>query len=119
MSKDNSFSAFIFGLTAGVVAGFLLAPKSGEETRKDIKKLAENAVDKAEDTYLKAQKLVKTKEKALKRAGKKIDKKKYSDLINEVVQELREDGEVTGDVAREIGMQLRSDFDMVKTELTK
>lgn len=35
--------AFLGGAVAGVVAGLLLAPKSGEETRRDLKRYARRA----------------------------------------------------------------------------
>jgi gas vesicle protein len=35
--------AFLGGAVAGVVAGILLAPKSGEETRRDLKRYAKRA----------------------------------------------------------------------------
>lgn len=35
--------AFLGGAVAGVVAGILLAPKSGEETRRDLKSYARRA----------------------------------------------------------------------------
>lgn len=35
-SKWNTFFAFVVGATLGVVAGMLLAPKSGEELREDL-----------------------------------------------------------------------------------
>ena len=46
--------AFLGGAAAGVVAGLLLAPKSGEETRRGLKGYArraeEEALEKAKDT---------------------------------------------------------------------
>ncbi len=48
----------IVGIVAGIVAGVLTAPKSGKETRADIKlkaeELKEKASDTAEDAKLKA-----------------------------------------------------------------
>ena len=45
--------AFLGGAVAGVVAGILLAPKSGEETRRDLKRYArraeEEVLDKAKE----------------------------------------------------------------------
>ena len=47
MTNDQKVAlGFIFGLAAGAVAGLLLAPSSGEETRK---KIAEKATDLKED----------------------------------------------------------------------
>jgi len=45
--------AFLGGAIAGVVAGILLAPKSGEETRRELKKYArraeEEVIERAEE----------------------------------------------------------------------
>ncbi len=43
MSKDKSFSfamGLIAGVVGGIVAGVLYAPKSGEESRKELKEAA-------------------------------------------------------------------------------
>ncbi len=43
MSKDKSFSfamGVLAGVVGGIVAGVLYAPKSGEESRKDLKEAA-------------------------------------------------------------------------------
>ena len=52
MSKGKFALGAIFGAVVGVVAGVLAAPKSGKETRKDLKNKAESlkrdAMDKAE-----------------------------------------------------------------------
>lgn len=53
MSKNNSGSAFIAGLLAGsvlgTIAGVLIAPRSGRETRRLLKKSVEALPDLAED----------------------------------------------------------------------
>lgn len=45
--------AFLGGVIAGAVAGILLAPKSGEETRRDIRRYArkteEEVIEKAKE----------------------------------------------------------------------
>ena len=52
MSKGKLAIGAVFGAVAGFVTGVLLAPKSGKETRKDIKgaalKAKNNVVDEAE-----------------------------------------------------------------------
>lgn len=46
MKKDNKFFlGMILGAAAGVVAGIFLAPKSGKETREDLKKQGKEAID--------------------------------------------------------------------------
>lgn len=44
----GAIAAGVGGVLAGLTAGLLFAPKSGKETREDIKKKAEELKDKAE-----------------------------------------------------------------------
>ena len=54
MSKEVSgLFSFILGVTAGVALGILFAPKSGEETREDIKETIDNLKYKVDDWYQK------------------------------------------------------------------
>ena len=123
MSSNNSAESFIkgllFGTAAGVAAGILLAPKSGAETREDIKKLAVDLKDKAEDVYAKARKEVEKKIEQVKKAGGKIDETKYQTLVSEVVDEFKSDAKVTKSAAQKLGEQLKADWNMVKKELVK
>ncbi len=116
MSKEtNSFmKGLAFGAVAGAVAGILLAPKSGEETRKDIQNLAESMKDKAVDTYSEARKKVEKKAKSMKALGEKIDEKKYSTLVNEVVDEYKSKDILSSDSAKKLGSQLKKDWTKVK-----
>lgn len=63
MAKGNFALGAIIGAVAGVVAGVLTAPKSGKETRADLKnranELKDEATDKAEQVKGKADKVVK------------------------------------------------------------
>jgi gas vesicle protein len=115
MSKE--FSSFMSGLTvgalAGVAAGVLLAPKSGKETREDIKKLAVDLSDKATDMYLEAKDRLDRKLDAIKALGKKIDEEKYLALVDEVVAEFKKE-DLDKDAAKKLGAQLRRDWGKVK-----
>lgn len=113
-SSGDFFKGLLFGTVVGVTAGILLAPKSGEETREDIKKLALDTADKAEKTYSKARKEVMQKIEELKEAGKKIDVEEYKRLVTKVIDEIKTDGEVTSDVAKEIGEKLNKDWNRIK-----
>lgn len=42
---------FLFGAVAGGIAGILLAPKAGEDTRRDIKEKAEEVYDRGKEMY--------------------------------------------------------------------
>ncbi len=60
MGKKLMIGAVI-GAVAGVVAGVLTAPKSGKETRNDIKRKAEELRDKATDEVKAAKTKLKSK----------------------------------------------------------
>ena len=122
MSDDKTFSflkGILVGAIAGAVAGVLLAPKSGAETREDLKKLAIDFGEKANELYTKATSILKEKLELLKKAGKKIDQEKYLDLVSQVVNEIKKDSVVTADVAQKISAQLKTDWSLVKEELKK
>jgi gas vesicle protein len=48
-NKKNALWAFILGGLVGTVIGVLYAPKSGKETRQNIKKLGEEITDTVSD----------------------------------------------------------------------
>jgi gas vesicle protein len=118
-STESFIKGVLLGTFAGVIAGILLAPKSGAETREDIKKLAEDLKDKAEDLYAKARKEVEKKVASVKKAGEKLDETKYKALVTEVVDEFKKDAVVTSSAAQRLAEQLKADWNMVKKELAK
>ncbi|MCK9417213.1 MAG: YtxH domain-containing protein [Candidatus Dojkabacteria bacterium] len=113
-STKSFFSGLFTGLAVGAVAGILLAPKSGEETRGDIKKFAVDMSDKATDKYEEIKKEVERRLNEVKKAGKKIDWDAYKNMVNKVLNEFKEDGQVTVEIAEKMGTQLGRDWDMVK-----
>ena len=122
MSNNNAESfmkGLLFGTVAGVVAGILLAPKSGEETREDIKKLAVDLKERAEDAYMSAKKEVEKKVANVKKAGGKLDETKYQELVAEVVDEFKNDAKVTKSAAQKLAEQLKSDWRMIGKELSR
>ena len=122
MSHNNTGSflkGLIAGALGGAIAGILLAPKSGEETREDIKKLAVDLKDKTVDTYEKARAEVERKIKQVKKAGEKIDEGKYKRIVAEVVDEFKRGTKVTSSAAKQLGEQLSDDWEMVKREVAK
>lgn len=78
MSKEVSgLFSFILGVTAGVALGILFAPKSGDETREDIKETIDNIKFKVDDLYHKG--VIKTAElyeKGKEKTGDFLDKRK-------------------------------------------
>ena len=118
-STESFFKGLVVGAIGGAVAGILLAPKSGAETREDIKNLAVDIKDKATDLYDQARKEVEKKVAQVKKAGGRLDEAKYKSLVSEVVEEFKQDAEVTSSVAKKLGEQLSADWTMVKRELSK
>ncbi len=123
MENRNNFKSFLTGLTAGIIAGaaagVLLAPKSGEETRKDLAELGEKIKKNIEDQYKIAKKEVNYKIEQVKKLGEKIDEKKYKEVINNVIEELKADAVVTKEASKEISAQLQKDWGVVKKEMSK
>ena len=116
-SSDGFFKGLLFGTVVGLTAGILLAPKAGSETREDIKKFAQESVDSAEAYYKKARKEINKRVKDLKETGKNIDIDGYKKLVAKVIEEIKGDGEVTADVAKQIGMKLNEDWNDFKSSV--
>lgn len=81
---DSSFSfamGILAGITGGIIAGILFAPKSGEESRKEIKETFENLREKYSPEILQA------KEQAL--CAIKNSKEKLEDIYNKFNEYLK------------------------------
>jgi gas vesicle protein len=118
-NTESFFKGFLLGALGGALAGILLAPKSGEETREDIKNLALDLKEKTIDLYEDARGEVAKKIENIKKAGEKIDEGKYKRIVAEVVDEFKQDAQVTSSAAKKLGSQLSGDWNMVKRELAK
>jgi len=77
------------GVVLGAVAGILLAPKSGKETRQDIIAVAEIGVEKVGEVAHKAAGFVKKEAAAVKAKAK--DLKTHVKQSKEIVDEAAED----------------------------
>ena len=53
--KANTFFALVAGLAAGAVLGVLFAPEKGEETRDQLRRSAEDGLDKLRSALEKAE----------------------------------------------------------------
>ena len=49
VNVKHALGFFATGAAAGAVLGLLFAPKSGDKTRKDIRRLSRDAVDRLDD----------------------------------------------------------------------
>jgi gas vesicle protein len=141
MSKSTGkfFLAGILGAAAGAIGGILLAPKSGKETREDLKELAAKltkqvkssaeeteqkvkeifgeASKAAVDKYREIRSTVVDKIVALKSAGQDIDKEKYALIVEDVVAEYKDDLKATKNGASKMVDQLKKDWEKVKKAL--
>ncbi|MBT3580928.1 YtxH domain-containing protein [bacterium] len=57
-NRHGFFDGIIIGAALGVVLGFLTAPKSGEETREQLKKFRSDNKDLIEDAKQKTEDLI-------------------------------------------------------------
>lgn len=138
-NKGGFFLAGLLGAVAGAVGGLLLAPKSGQETRQDIVKLAnriskniktetDETAKRVRDIYGKAteeavvkynnvKNTVVGKVAALKTAGNEINKEKYSKVVEDVVGEFKSDFSATKTGALKLTEYLKKDWEKVKKAL--
>ncbi len=50
-NSEKSFVAFLVGAAAGAIAGLLIAPESGDNTRKKLNKQADKLMHELEDSF--------------------------------------------------------------------
>lgn len=82
MSSVSKFLAgFVVGGAIGAIAGILLAPKSGEETRKFLADSAQDLAKKADETAKQIQSKADIAVSDLQKKGEEI-KEKLQDLIS-------------------------------------
>ena len=78
MSKKSRTGKFVLGAavgaTLGAVAGVLFAPKSGKETREDIKNKANDAKDFTVDKASEVKEFAVNKTNEVKKSAKKVKK---------------------------------------------
>jgi len=139
MAKSGKFLATLFGIAAGAIGGLLLAPKSGKETREDLKKLVMKltkevegtvkstkekveevfgeASDQAMEKYKEIKSMVMNKVAEVKTAGKEIDKEKYVAIVEKVVDEYKSDLNTTKNGAIKLISQLKKDWEKIKKAL--
>ncbi len=141
MAKNTGkfFLAGLVGALAGAVGGLLLAPQSGEKTRKEIAALAAEIAKKVknksnetkdqvkdifgkytqegEEKYLQIKDAVLSKVAAVKTAGESIDKEKYGMVVENVVKEFRNDLASTKSGSSKIVSYLKKDWEKIKKAL--
>ena len=104
MGKNRGFGKLLAGIGIGAGLGLLLAPKSGEETRKDLKKKINELVEEAKkvdinevkDEFL-------TKIDEMKAELEDLDKEKALKIAKEKGEDLKRKANELVDLAKEKG----------------
>lgn len=94
-----SMGALALGVIAGAIAGILFAPKSGKETREDIKETLTRVKD---DITVKLAEL------------KEVTEEAYHDVVNTVVEGYKGAKALTVEEAGEIKADLAKGYDNLK-----
>ena len=139
MSKKG-VTKLVVGGFLGAIAGILLAPKTGRETREKIKKLAreiskriKTGTDEVRDRvadifgevnneailkYRQVKDAVVAKMAAVRTTGKEVDKSKYGAVVDEVVGRFKKDFEATKDGLEKIAKYLKKDWEKMRRALS-
>ena len=92
MSVSKFLAGFVVGGAIGAIAGILLAPKSGEETRKILADTAQDMVRRADETAKQNQVKADDAVSDLQKKGEEI-KEKIQDLIAKQKETKEDEGE--------------------------
>ena len=104
MSKKKKFGGFLAGALLGAGAGLLFAPKSGEETRKELKAKLDEMVNQAKKIDIDdVKKEFDAKVKEIKEGLEDLDKEKVMDFAKTKGAELKVKAEDLVDLAKEKG----------------
>ena len=104
MSKKKKFGGFLAGALLGAGAGLLFAPKSGEETRKELKAKLDEMVNQAKKIDIDdVKKEFDAKVKEIKEGLEDLDKEKVMDFAKNKGAELKVKAEDLVDLAKEKG----------------
>ncbi len=138
MSKNSGkfLLAGVLGAVAGAIGGLLLAPKSGKETREDIARMAKEisdqlkneasttsarvkevfgvASDEAKQKYMEIRDSLFAKVAAVKSAGEEIDKERYAQIVDDVVESFKSDLEGAKSGVKKMSEQMKKDWLKVK-----
>lgn len=104
MSKKFGLGKFLAGAAVGVGLGMLFAPKSGEETRKDIKVKLDELVEQAKNIDIEEVKNdICRKVEDIKMELVDLDKEKVLEIAKKKGNELKEKAQELVDIAKEKG----------------
>ena len=90
MKKKSGIGKFVLGAAVGAGLGVLFAPKSGEETRKELKQKIDELIEKAKNIDIKeVQENVSKKIEEIKAELKDLDKEKVVSLAKEQARHIK------------------------------
>jgi gas vesicle protein len=95
---------FLRGAMLGLLAGLLVAPKSGKETRDNLKKHYEEITDRICEELARL---------------KVITRETYSEVVVAVVRGFEEARKITAEEAAEIKDELKKGFEEIRTSHAK
>ena len=102
--KKGGFGKFLVGVAIGAGIGILFAPKSGKETREDIKKKCDELIDKAKTLNAEdVKKAITKKANEIKKGLKELDKEKVLKVAKEKAKALCDKAEELYKLAVEKG----------------
>ncbi|MEN6641991.1 MAG: YtxH domain-containing protein [Armatimonadia bacterium] len=99
MDKKTFIEGIAVGAVAGAIAGLLLAPKTGQKMRDEIK---------AHFAEIKDQIVAKLE------AADDFTQTKYEEVVKAVIAELEAAKKITGDEAQEMASRLQDGYEAVK-----
>lgn len=115
---NNFYKGLALGAVVGAVAGVLYAPKSGKETREDIKNKSIEVKDNATKLYADARASLERKVTEIKKLNKKISLEKYNELVTEVINELKDRTTMSEEATKKLKQQLKNDYKKIESAVT-
>ena len=104
MEKKSGFGKFLAGAAIGVGLGVLFAPKSGKETRKDLKEMFDELVRKAKDIDIdEVRENIENKVEEIKAELADLDKEKVLKIAKKKAQEIGQKANDLVEYAKEKG----------------
>lgn len=94
MAKKNNAGKFVLGAAIGAALGVLFAPKSGKETRKELKNKANDLIEKAKEIDVKeVRDTIEEKVALITEELKDLDKEKVVKIAQKKATELKKHAE--------------------------
>ena len=107
MEKKSGFGKFLAGAAIGAGLGVLFAPKSGKETRKDLKEMFDELVRKAKDIDIaEVRENIENKVEEIKAELADLDKEKVLKIAKKKSEEIKGQIEDLYEMAKKEGTEV-------------